>query len=98
MKRGPAHLVLMAALVLVSTSGPFLVCARMDAYAVVFWRMALSALLFLGWAAATGTLRGIPAARVRQMALAALLHLEKIVRLAMLRRQLRQPAGRPQSR
>ena len=73
MKRGPAHLVLMAALVLVSTSGPFLVCARMDAYAVVFWRMALSALLFLGWAAATGTLRGIPAARVRQMALAALL-------------------------
>jgi drug/metabolite transporter (DMT)-like permease len=54
--RGAAHVVLLVALVLVSTSGPFLTMARMDAFAVVFWRCALSAPLFFAWAAARGEL------------------------------------------
>jgi drug/metabolite transporter (DMT)-like permease len=38
---------LFAGLVLVSTSGPFIKMAALDAYAVVFWRTALAAMLFL---------------------------------------------------
>lgn len=57
MRRPAAHLVLMLALVLVSTSGPFIVMARMDAFAVVVLRMGLSAPLFFLWAAPTGALR-----------------------------------------
>ena len=57
MNRAASHLVLAAALVLVSTSGPFLRLAGMDAFAMVFWRMALAAPLFLGWAALRGELR-----------------------------------------
>jgi drug/metabolite transporter (DMT)-like permease len=55
--RTAAHLVLLAALVLVSTSGPFLRAAGMDALAMVVWRMALAAPLFLGWAALRRELR-----------------------------------------
>jgi drug/metabolite transporter (DMT)-like permease len=52
-----AHAVLFAALVAVSTSGPFLVMSRMDAFVVVFWRMAIATLLFLAWSALRGELR-----------------------------------------
>jgi drug/metabolite transporter (DMT)-like permease len=41
------RLALFVALVLVSTSGPFIKMAALDAYAVVFWRTALAAPLFL---------------------------------------------------
>lgn len=57
MSQAAAYGVLFVALFLVSTSGPFLVMAKMDAYAVVLWRMALAAPLFFAWAAATGRLR-----------------------------------------
>jgi drug/metabolite transporter (DMT)-like permease len=49
--RRSGQIVLFVALFCVSTSGPFLVMSKMSAYAVVFWRMALSAPLFLAWAA-----------------------------------------------
>jgi len=55
-----AYAVLFAGLVCVSTSGPFFVMTGMDPYAVVFWRMALSAPIFLGWAAFRGELRVAP--------------------------------------
>jgi drug/metabolite transporter (DMT)-like permease len=55
--RRSAHLVLFSGLVLVSTSGPFIVQAHMDAYAVVLLRTALAAALFLVVAAARGRLR-----------------------------------------
>lgn len=42
-----AHVVLAVGLVLVSTSGPFIKAAGLPAYAVVFWRMAIAAPLFL---------------------------------------------------
>ena len=42
-----AHVVLAVGLVLVSTSGPFIMAAGLPAYAAVFWRMALAAPLFL---------------------------------------------------
>jgi drug/metabolite transporter (DMT)-like permease len=41
---------LFLAIFLVSTSGPFIVMAQMDAFAVVFWRTALAAPLFLVFA------------------------------------------------
>jgi drug/metabolite transporter (DMT)-like permease len=44
--RTAAHLLLFGGLLLVSTAGPFIVLARMDAFAVVFWRSALAALGF----------------------------------------------------
>ena len=50
MSRASAHGVLFAGLLLVSTAGPFLVMARMDAFAVVLYRMAFAGALFLGWA------------------------------------------------
>lgn len=52
-----AYAVLFVALFCVSTSGPFLVMTGMDAWVVVFWRLALSAAVFLGYAAARGELR-----------------------------------------
>jgi drug/metabolite transporter (DMT)-like permease len=67
-----AYLVLFAALFLVSTSGPFLVMAHLDAYAAVFLRMALSAPLFLGWAAWQGKLQ-VPAAQRGPLVVGALL-------------------------
>ncbi len=72
MTRGPAYATLFAALVLVSTAGPFLEMANMDAYAIVFLRMALAAPLFLGWAAITGTLR-VPAGMGRAIVLGGVL-------------------------
>jgi len=55
--KASAQLVLLVALLLVSTSGPFLRASRMDAFTLVVWRMALAAPLFLSWAAARGQLR-----------------------------------------
>jgi drug/metabolite transporter (DMT)-like permease len=55
-----AHAVLFAGLVCVSTSGPFLVMSGVDPYAIVLWRMGLSAPIFLGYAAARGELRWAP--------------------------------------
>jgi len=49
MSRSSAHAVLFAGLFLVSTSGPFLRMAQMDAFAVVLYRMGFSGLLFLLW-------------------------------------------------
>lgn len=72
MSRSLSHLVLFAGLVLVSTSGPFLVSAGMDAYAVVFLRLAFAGPLFLIWAATRGTLR-IPSALLGQVVLGAAL-------------------------
>lgn len=57
MKRPAAYAGLFAGLLLVSTSGPFIVSTRMDAYAVVFLRTALAAAIFAVWAAAQGGLR-----------------------------------------
>lgn len=57
MSRGAAHAVLFVGLFLVSTSGPFLRMARMDAFAVVLFRMGFSCALFLAWAAVRGELR-----------------------------------------
>jgi len=54
--RSGAYAALFVALVLVSTSGPFIRASGMDAFALVVWRMALAAPLFLGWAAAHGAL------------------------------------------
>lgn len=70
MTRGSAYVVLFVGLFLVSTSGPFLRMAHMDAFAVVLYRMGFSALLFLGWAALRGELRA-SAAQVRRIALGA---------------------------
>lgn len=60
MSRASAHLpqlALFAGLVLVSTSGPFIVLAHMDAYTIVLYRMIFAAALFLAWAAGRGELR-----------------------------------------
>ncbi|HMJ56714.1 MAG TPA: DMT family transporter [Polyangiaceae bacterium] len=51
---GRGYLALFAGLVAMSTSAPFFVMAHVDAYAAVFWRTALTALLALG----IGSLRG----------------------------------------
>ncbi len=56
----PAHGTLFVGLLLVSTSGPFLARAGMDAWDVVFLRTALAAPLFLSAAAARGALRPPP--------------------------------------
>jgi drug/metabolite transporter (DMT)-like permease len=50
MRRSTAHVVLFTGLLLVSTAGPFIKSAQIDAYAVAFWRMAASAALFALWA------------------------------------------------
>jgi drug/metabolite transporter (DMT)-like permease len=56
----------------VSTAGPFLVMAGMDAYAVVLWRMAFSSLLFFAWGALRGELR-VPAGHLPRIIGGALL-------------------------
>src|SRR5262245_11073183 len=66
------HAALVAGLVCVSTSGPFLRMTGMDAYAVAFWRMVLSAALFLAWAAVRGELRVAPG-HVRRLVLGGVL-------------------------
>ena len=53
--RGTAALI--AGLFLVSTAGPFLVMARLDAVTVVFLRLGLAAAIFLGWAVLRRELR-----------------------------------------
>ncbi|HMI83193.1 MAG TPA: hypothetical protein VK550_03815, partial [Polyangiaceae bacterium] len=45
---GRGHVALFAGIVAVSTSAPFFVMAHVDAYAAVFWRTALTAVLGLG--------------------------------------------------
>src|SRR5262249_2358604 len=55
-----AHAVLLLAIVCVSTSGPFMVAAGIDAFAMALLRMAFGAALFLGFAAARGPLRVPP--------------------------------------
>jgi drug/metabolite transporter (DMT)-like permease len=57
MSRTAAHLILFLGLVLVSTSGPFLRAAQMDAYAVAFWRLALTGAIYGVWAVARGEWR-----------------------------------------
>jgi drug/metabolite transporter (DMT)-like permease len=51
---GRGYVALFVGLLAVSTSAPFFVMARVDAYAAVFWRTALTALIGLG----IGALRG----------------------------------------
>ncbi len=53
------HLALFAGLVLVSTSGPFVVKAGMDAVAVVLYRTTLAAAIFLAFAALRGQLASL---------------------------------------
>ena len=60
MTRRSAYVTLAAALLLVSTSGPFIVMAAMDPWATVLLRTALAAPLFLGFAWWRGQLR-VPA-------------------------------------
>jgi len=60
-----AHVVLFAALLCVSTSGPFFIMTGMDAYAVVFWRLALAAPILFGWAALRRELRVVPGEGLR---------------------------------
>ncbi|MBS2026959.1 MAG: DMT family transporter [Deltaproteobacteria bacterium] len=50
MSRSTAHTILFVGLFLVSTSGPVLRMAQMDAFAVVLYRMGFSGVLFLLWA------------------------------------------------
>jgi drug/metabolite transporter (DMT)-like permease len=57
LSRPAAYVALFAGLVLVSTSGPFIVMAHMDAYAVVLLRTAGAALVFTAACAARGRLR-----------------------------------------
>lgn len=73
MTRGAAHAVLFGGLFLVATSGPFIVLAKMDAYAVVLLRTALAAALFAAWAGLLGQLRVARAHLPRIAAGAALL-------------------------
>lgn len=63
-----AYLTLFVAVVFVSTAGPFLAAAHMDTYAVVFWRLAATALILLGWARFGGALV-ITRAQLREVAL-----------------------------
>jgi drug/metabolite transporter (DMT)-like permease len=51
---------LVTGLLLVSTAGPFIKLARMDAFALVFLRLACAGPLFLAWAAAAGRPLGLP--------------------------------------
>jgi len=67
---GRGYVALFAGLVAVSTSAPFFVMAHVDAYAAVFWRTALAALIALG----IGALRGkLDFAEIRRQARAILL-------------------------
>ncbi len=68
MRLSRAHLTLFGAVLFVSTAGPFLKGAAMDAYAVVFWRLLASTTVFLGWAALKGEL-GLLRGHLRSVAL-----------------------------
>ena len=72
MSRAGAYVLLFVGLLLVSTSGPFLIEARMDAYAVAFWRMAATAVAFFVWGLATGQL-GFRGARLGRIAIGGVL-------------------------
>ncbi len=56
MPRAAAWMSLSLGLLAVSTAGPFLVMAHVDAYALVLFRLACAGLLLLGWSAARGEL------------------------------------------
>lgn len=53
MTRAGSYLLLLIGLLLVSTAGPFLVAAKMDAFAVAFWRLAATSIIFAAWGLAT---------------------------------------------
>ena len=72
MNRAASWSVLAAATLLVSTAAPFLKLAGMDAGAVVLWRMALAAPLFLAWGAARGG-AGLPREHRARVALGGVL-------------------------
>ncbi len=72
MSRTAAHVVLLLGLVCVSTSGPFMVAAGIDAFAMVLLRMGFGAALFLAFAAARGDLR-VPRGQLRPIVLGAVL-------------------------
>ncbi len=63
---------LVAGLILVSTAGPFIKLARMDAFALVFLRMGIAAPLFLAWAA-LGRGAGLPREHRRRVLLGGVL-------------------------
>lgn len=65
--RIPPLAALTSGLVLVSTAGPMLVAARMDAFALAAFRLAFGGVLLLGWAVLRGTWRP-PAAEVPRLA------------------------------
>ena len=52
--RHPARLALFVGLLVVSAAGPFIVMARVDAFALVLLRLCLAAPLLLGWSALRG--------------------------------------------
>jgi drug/metabolite transporter (DMT)-like permease len=54
--RTTSAILLFIGLLLVSTAGPFLVSAHMDAFAVAFWRLVATSSAFLVWGLATGQL------------------------------------------
>lgn len=70
--RAAAYGWLLAGLLLVSTAGPFILLARMDAFALVLLRLALSAPLFLLWALLAGG-AGVPREHRRRVLLGGLL-------------------------
>jgi drug/metabolite transporter (DMT)-like permease len=72
MSRSRAHVVLFIGLLLVSTSGPFIKSAHVDAYAVAFWRLGASGLLFGVYAWARGEQR-FDRRHLRRMLLGSLL-------------------------
>lgn len=72
MTRSRAQFTLALAVLFVSTAGPFLTAAKMEAYAVVFWRLAATATLMLSWARLSGA-SPITAPQLREIALGSLL-------------------------
>ncbi len=63
-----AYVTLALAVLFVSTAGPFLEAARMDAFAVVFWRLVATAALMLGYARLRGAITATRA-QLREIAL-----------------------------
>jgi drug/metabolite transporter (DMT)-like permease len=66
-----AYLTLFLGIFCVSTSGPFLVMARMDAYVVVLLRLAFASVAFFLWSLARGELR-VAAGQMRRIVVGAL--------------------------
>ena len=54
MTRPASYVALFTGLVLVSTSGPFIVASGVPATTLVFWRMALAGAAFLAWSIVRG--------------------------------------------